>query len=42
MMNFAEGGRGIEIRLGFAPGSAEPPRPGFRGRLRLMTEQWND
>jgi hypothetical protein len=41
IIDFDEGGRGIEIRLGFAPGDANPPKPGFRGRLRLMTSLWN-
>ena len=42
IMTFDEGGRGIEIRLGFAAGESNPPRPGFRGRLRMMTESWNE
>jgi hypothetical protein len=41
IVDFAEGGRGFEVRLGFAPGDANAPRPGFRGRLRLHTAKWN-
>ncbi|HEX2837107.1 MAG TPA: hypothetical protein VHN77_03160 [Phycisphaerales bacterium] len=35
------GGARIEISLGFAEGAANPPRPGFRGKLRLETTGWN-
>jgi hypothetical protein len=31
----------IELPLGFSEGAATPPRPGFRGRLQLVTHPWN-
>jgi hypothetical protein len=31
----------MEIPLGFAEEVENPPRPGFRGRLRLMIAKWN-
>jgi hypothetical protein len=37
----ADGTRQIEIPLGFAEGAANPPRPGFRGKLRLTATPWN-
>lgn len=32
---------GWQIPLGFAEGSENPPRPGFRGRLLLTASPWN-
>jgi hypothetical protein len=31
----------FEIPLGFREGVADPPRPGFRGRLELIAQPWN-
>ncbi|NQU21029.1 MAG: hypothetical protein HQ567_07070 [Candidatus Nealsonbacteria bacterium] len=37
----AQGRMRIEIPLGFKKGAANPPRPGFRGRLLLTARPWN-
>ncbi|MBX3382349.1 MAG: hypothetical protein KF864_02460 [Phycisphaeraceae bacterium] len=37
----AGGGVRLEVPLGFAKGAAHPPRPGFRGVLRLDASPWN-
>lgn len=38
--SFDDGRRGIEIPIGFEEGDPAAPRPGFRGRLRLLADAW--
>lgn len=39
--DLANGLKQIEFPLGFKEGASNPPRPGFRGRLRLTVSPWN-
>ena len=40
-LNPAEGQFEMVVPIGFSDGAANPPRPGFRGRLRLRARAWN-
>lgn len=41
VVQFHNGCKGIEVPLGFAANDPNPPRPGFRGKLRLITSRWS-
>jgi hypothetical protein len=40
LTTFDDGRKGFEIPLGFGAADANPPRPGFRGRIRLVASRW--